>query len=617
MHWGVQMEPATMIARATELVDAVDREDLQRRLVRARERFEDPMTRVLVVGEFKQGKSALVNALVNAPVCLVGDDVATAVPTVVSWSGTPQATLVEGDDPLDPEIDSGPPQTTRRDVPLESFTEEIRRASRTDGRQRLIHAEARLPREILSGGLAIVDTPGVGGLRTSHAAATVAALPSADAVLFVSDASAELSAAELRFLREVVEACPHVTCVMTKTDIFPEWRRLADINRGHLLDAGINAAVVPVSSVLRQEASRTQDASLNEESGFPALVRVLRRDILDRSRVLARQTLTQDVRHVGRHVRLAVESELGALEHPEDLPARIADLQRAKAQADSLRSRGSRWQVTLGDGMSDLMSDLEHDLRDRLRAVTRDAEESIDSGDPGTDWEPFAQWLEEEVADALGATFRWTEDNTRWLTAQVAQHFADDAQESVPRLAVGDTDGLTDRTRPLVDIDPGVLNIGQKVLIGMKGSYGGVLMFGLLTGLAGFALINPISISAGLLLGAKAYSDERANRLKRRQNEAKGAVRRYVEDVTFHVTKQLKDRLRLVQRTLRDHFTELAGDLQRSSVDALRQASASAKASEAERAERITLLRQHRRRIDALDAELDATDTPHSREMAS
>ena len=48
-----------------------------------RQRAQDPSVRVLVVGEPKQGKSSLVNALVGAPVCAVRDDVATVVPTVV------------------------------------------------------------------------------------------------------------------------------------------------------------------------------------------------------------------------------------------------------------------------------------------------------------------------------------------------------------------------------------------------------------------------------------------------------------------------------------------------------------------------------------------------------
>ena len=59
-----------------------------------RKRLADPDVRVLVVGEFKQGKSQLVNALVNAPVCPVDDDIATAVPTVVRHAETTTVALV-------------------------------------------------------------------------------------------------------------------------------------------------------------------------------------------------------------------------------------------------------------------------------------------------------------------------------------------------------------------------------------------------------------------------------------------------------------------------------------------------------------------------------------------
>ncbi|MFM6905192.1 MAG: Isoniazid-inducible protein iniA, partial [Acinetobacter tjernbergiae] len=80
--------------------------------------------------------------------------------------------------------------------------------------------------------------------------------------------------------------------------------------------------------------------------------------------------------------------------------------------------------------------------------------------------------------------------------------------------------------------------------------YGGVLMFGLLTGIFGMALINPLSVGAGLLLGRKAYREDKETRLKRRQGEAKALVRRQLDDVTFQVGKQLKDRLRLVVHSL-------------------------------------------------------------------
>src|SRR5205085_1000054 len=60
-------------------------------LARARERLVDPLFHVLVVGEFKQGKSSLINALLGTDVCPVDDDVATAVPTKLHYAAQPEA----------------------------------------------------------------------------------------------------------------------------------------------------------------------------------------------------------------------------------------------------------------------------------------------------------------------------------------------------------------------------------------------------------------------------------------------------------------------------------------------------------------------------------------------
>ena len=83
-----------VVDRAIGLTEAGGRNDLAQRLGHTRRRLLDPTVRVLVIGEFKQGKSLLVNALVDAPVCPVDDDVSTAVPTEVRYSRTPVATLV-------------------------------------------------------------------------------------------------------------------------------------------------------------------------------------------------------------------------------------------------------------------------------------------------------------------------------------------------------------------------------------------------------------------------------------------------------------------------------------------------------------------------------------------
>lgn len=576
-----------LIGRADAMVADTGRHDLTELLAQTRRRWDDPSTRVMIVGEFKQGKSALVNSMLNAPVCKVGDDVSTAVPTIVAYAEHPAAVVVDAADRPDvPTVED----VRRTDVSMDKLADWQAGEHEAAGR-RIQHLEVGLPRDLLKRGLTVVDTPGVGGLRSSHGAATVAALPMADAVFFVSDATAEYSATELDFLAKVLANCPNVTCLVTKTDLQPDWRRIVELNRGHLERAGIDAPILAVSSLVRDLAVRLRDPSLNEESGFADLDRHIEQDLLGRSRMLAHRSVCRDVLTACDNLKVMLGPELAALDDPSRLPELVGRLEQAQQEAEELRNRSARWQTTLNDGVADLNSDLEHDLKDRMRALVRDSEASIDSGDPGAVWDDFSAWLEGRCAEVLGDTFTWAESNTSWLISTVGEHFTAEVTGNVPTFAVADTTGLLDLAPAMSDLDRGRLHLGQKVLIGMRGSYGGVLMFGLLTSLAGMALVNPFSIGAGLLLGAKAYHDEKEARLKRRQAEAKNAVRRYLDEVQFQVLKTLRDRLRLVQRGLRDYYLARADELQRSIADSLDSARAAIKASHAERAERKELLR--------------------------
>jgi hypothetical protein len=132
--------------------------------------------------------------------------------------------------------------------------------------------------------------------------------------------------------------------------------------------------------------------------------------------------------------------------------------------------------------------------------------------------------------------------------------------------------------------------VGRRLLTGVKGGYAGLLMFGMLGTLVGFALLNPVSIGAAVLLGRRSIGDERKRIVTKRQNDAKAALRRYIDDVTFHVGKDSRDMLRGVQRVLRDHFTTRAEEMKRSLQESLKAAEKAAKASKAERDRRLAEL---------------------------
>ncbi|WP_240934895.1 dynamin family protein [Rhodococcoides fascians] len=589
---GQSTELAELLDRTAEVATSAGRSDLVDRVEAAKSRVLDPRRRIIVVGPLKQGKSQFVNSLLNLTVCSVGDDETTAIPTVVSNADSFSAQLVlanPGDEPI------------RVDVPLEEITTVTPASPRAQGRE-VLRLDIAVPSPLLADGLVLVDTPGVGGHGNPHAAGTLGLIPSADAVLVVSDASREFTEPELAFLRQVQGLCPAVAVLITKIDLYPHWRQIVEANRGHLDRAGITVQMLPVSSLLRSHAVRLNDEELNAESGFQQLYAFLRDDVVARADVLARASVSLDVRSVTEHLTLSFGSELAALKDPERAAAAVAGLQRAKSAAEELHKRSSQWQQTLGDGIADLASDIDHDLRDRLRRVTREAEETVDEGDPGKDWPQLGEWLEEQIAASVGDNFVWAHERALWLSELVAEHFASSGAAALPDLDLGDLDNVLEPVTSLADLESGRVGITQKVLVGMRGSYGGVLMFGLITTFVGLSLLNPISIGAGVLLGTKAYKEDKENRVKARRSEAKMAIRRFTDDVSFQVGKESKDRLRQIQRVLRDHFTSIAEQTLRSLNESLRSAQEAAAADNTDRTARIAQLENDMRRVSELNA---------------
>jgi hypothetical protein len=346
------------------------RADLAARLGAQRDQVTSGAWHVLVAGEFKKGKSALVNALLGVPVCGADAAAFTAVPTIIRYATEVSAEIV---------LDSG----QRRRI-------DIRTAARystsgtAEGDIPLSAVEVALPRELLRDGLVLVDTPGIGGgFAAAQAAATMRAMSLADSVLIVSDASQEYTAAEVEFLRRADDICPHLLCLLTKTDFYPEWQKILEINRGHLRRAGLKVEILPVSAALRDVAVETGDAGLNTESGFPTLVTRLRGQLAVQRSERSAGPATEAVRSCMRQVAGTLSAEHEALTQPEQRGAVIARLEQVQERAQKLTAPSSRWLNTMQDRFADLQSRVEEDLQARIRKLDTEAGDRIAGRQPG------------------------------------------------------------------------------------------------------------------------------------------------------------------------------------------------------------------------------------------
>jgi replication fork clamp-binding protein CrfC len=592
-----------LIEHTRKIAETNDRGDLIERLAAAGDRITDPQIRVVIAGQLKQGKSLLLNALLNMPVARVGDDESTVVATIVVYGEQPMAQLIVA------APDGG---VEAIEIPTADLTKDLRRAPQAGGRD-VLRVEVVAPSPLLEGGLVFIDTPGVGGHGQPHLSATLGLLPDADAMLMISDTSQEFTEPEMTFMRQAFEICPVAAIVLTKTDLYPHWRQIVETNNGHLQRAGVTAPVIPASSLLRNHAIQLDDKELNEESNFPAIVKFLSEKVLSRENDRVRDQVLAELRSSAEHLTLALNSELSAINDPEARDRLTKDLERRKDEAQEALQQTALWQQVLNDGIADLTADVDHDLRSRFRAISQHTERVIDSCDPTLHWAEIGTELEQAVATAVGDNFVWAYQRAQVLAQEVARTFVEAGLEAVkmPELSAQEMGASLGGFKSLTRMEAKPIGKGHKVVTSMRGSYGGVLMFGMLTSLAGLGMFNPLSVGAGLLLGRKAYKEDMENRMLRVRNEAKTNVRRFVDDISFAVTKESRDRLKAVQRQLRDHYRGIANQTTRSLNESLQAAIASARLEENERNTRIAELERQLNILTQVTAKATELATPN------
>ena len=194
------MQP--MERRFNDAIDLAERagyRDIRDRLERALSEMRAETYRIAVVGEFKTGKSTLINRVFLKDDLLFTDILeATAVPTEIRHGREPMLEVVpyfRGD-----EGEEGEP--VRIPNPSREAIRTHTAADTPEGRADLSALTARVrlywPSENLIG-LTLFDTPGINSVNEAVVATTYRIIPEADVVLFVTNAR-QLSSTEMDFL---------------------------------------------------------------------------------------------------------------------------------------------------------------------------------------------------------------------------------------------------------------------------------------------------------------------------------------------------------------------------------------------------------------------------------
>ena len=584
--------PDALIIEVAKTLQQIGRADLAERASVAAARVRRPATVVCVVGEFKQGKSSLINALLAQSICPVDDDLATSAITLVRWGEQPVAVVRRGAE----SGKAGDPPTTET-IPIEQVGDWVSEIGNPGNHKRVERVDIVVPSALLQQGLVLVDTPGMGGLGAGHAAATLGFLPFADGLIFVSDASAELSAPEIEFLQRASDLCPTVLFAQTKIDLYPQWTRIMELDRGHLDKAGLSLPMVAVSSALRTEALQRKDKSLNELSRVPEVIQHLSDDVVAPAKASAITRSISDVLAIIGQVLAGLRAEQGILADPATATAALAGLNEAKARLEFLRGPAAKWNVLVGDQVADLSNNVNYRFRGASRNISRMMDERIEQLKKGSEWDELARYIQTVVADEVTNVFVDLETGRNDIRGQVVELLRDEHLDLADVSPIGASFDVTElwQGKALEDSATGGKKAFMSTVTTIRGAQGGIYMFGMLgtflPAAAGVLLAsNPVLLGIGAVFGGMGLADDRKRKVATRRQTARSQVRQFLDDVQFEMGNQIGNLIREIQRDLRDEFTARITELVRTYTDTATRAQADAQSSGQDRQKRAAEL---------------------------
>jgi ribosome biogenesis GTPase A len=282
-------------------------------------RVSDGRFYVACVGQFKRGKSTLLNALVGRAVVPTGFVPVTAVPTVIRFGDEPRARVRMRDG-------------CWRDVATTNLKEYVTEEFNPENKKAVDGAEVFLPSPLLSSGMCFVDTPGLGSVFTGNTATTQAFIPHIDAALVVVGADPPIAGAELALVEAIGKQVQELILVINKADRTTDLERAAAVKfTREILEKRLHR---PMGEVLEVSAAERMENN-GPLRDWDKLQASLQRLVEESGRSLVRSACDRGLQRLSEQLLAVIGEDRDALQRPiEESERRIGLMKETINEAE-------------------------------------------------------------------------------------------------------------------------------------------------------------------------------------------------------------------------------------------------------------------------------------------
>jgi GTP-binding protein EngB required for normal cell division len=306
------MDGASRLLRLSKLAQELGAESVAEEARELAARITEGRFYVACVGQFKRGKSTLLNALVGHTVVPTGFVPVTAVPTVIRFGDELHARV---------RIRDG----SWRDVDLSDLKEYVTEELNPENKKDVDGAEVFVPSPLLSSGMCFVDTPGLGSVFTGNTATTQAFIPHIDAGLVVVGADPPIAGEELTLVESVGKQVQDLILVINKADRTTDPERAAAVKfTREILAKRLHRPMGEVFEVSAAERMENRGPLRDWEK----LLASLHHLVEDSGRNLVRAACDRGLQRLSEQLLAIISEDRDALQRPIEESERRIELMR-------------------------------------------------------------------------------------------------------------------------------------------------------------------------------------------------------------------------------------------------------------------------------------------------
>lgn len=299
------------------LVEALD--ELSGRL--RRDQFN-----LVVLGQFKRGKTTFINALLGTPLLPTAVVPLTSVVTFLRYGDAPRAVV---------HFEDG----RHQEIALEDLGAYVTERGNPRNQKGVKEVEIFYPSDYLREGVRIVDTPGIGSVYEHNTRVAFDFIPRADAAIFLVTADLPISEAEAKLLEDVREYVSRLFFVQNKIDLVDEQEREESLafSRAIMQERARlpQVTLYPVSARLALQAKRNGDGELLQRSLLPSFEQALVDFLMREKGTLFLRNMVENALKLLSDLSLSMDLEVQAAGLP--LASLDEKIQHFKKQVESIR----------------------------------------------------------------------------------------------------------------------------------------------------------------------------------------------------------------------------------------------------------------------------------------